>query len=263
MKKLDEKSRKKENQDGENATAPASEKNGYEYDEKEKTTSVLFNFDPNTSSAVEWKRLGLRDKTIKTIQNYLRKGGKFRKPEDFQKVYGLNQKEFERLAPYIKIENKNDEFSIQKPAFEKRKEETVRSSRSHYDAVDINVADTTAFIELPGIGSKLAGRIINFREKLGGFYKVDQIKEIYGLPDSVFQKIKPRLKLNYQSLKKINLNTATKEDLRVHPYIKWNIANAIIEYRNQHGNFTKPEDLKKIQAINEETFDKLANYISL
>ena len=60
--------------------------------------------------------------------------------------------------------------------------------------VNINTADTSAFIALPGIGNKLALRIVNFRDKLGGFYSIDQIGETYGLPDSVFRKIKPILK---------------------------------------------------------------------
>jgi competence protein ComEA len=263
LKKTEEKSQRNSKQDNENFPAAVAEKNDYEYDKNVNSNSALFYFDPNTLSANEWKRLGLRDKTIKTIHNYLNKGGKFRKPEDFQKVYGLKQNEYELLSPYIKIENKKEYSPIEKQAFEKRKEETAYSPHLHYAVVDINMADTTAFIALPGIGSKLAGRIINFREKLGGFYTAEQLKETYGLQDSVFQKIKPYLKLENKSVKKINLNTATKEELKIHPYIKWNIANAIIEYRNQHGNFSNLEDLKKIQAINEDMFTKLVNYITL
>ena len=101
--------------------------------------------------------------------------------------------------------------------------------------VDVNTADTTAFVALPGIGSKLALRIVNFRDKLGGFYSVDQIAEIYGLPDSSFQRIKHLLKLDNPSIKKININTASKDEMKLHPYFKWNLANAIVEYRNQHG----------------------------
>ena len=120
-----------------------------------------------------------------------------------------------------------------------------------------------AFIALPGIGNKLALRIVNFRDKLGGFYSIDQIGETYGLPDSVFRKIKPFLKLETNLVKKININTATKDEMKSHPYIKWNLANAIVEYRNQHGNFSSLEDLKKISLITTEVFDKIKFYLVL
>ncbi|MCW3118409.1 MAG: helix-hairpin-helix protein [Chitinophagaceae bacterium] len=247
----------------ENAVATKDRRNDYEYDKSLDKTSSLFYHDPNRLSESEWKKLGIPDRTIKTIRNYLANGGQFRRPEDLQKIYGLKQNDYERLAPYIKIETKYEKTSIEKPAFEKRKEETNFQSRTHYLAIDINLADSTAFIALPGIGSKLAARIINFREKLGGFYTVDQVKETYGLQDSVFQKIKRYLKQEKNSVKKINLNTATKEELKIHPYIKWNIADAIIQYRNQHGNYTRLEDLKKVHVVNDEVFEKLVNYITL
>ena len=78
----------------------------------------------------------------------------------------------------------------------------AKSYAARYSIIDVNTADTTAFISLPGIGSKLAARIITFREKLSGFYSVEQIGETYGLPDSTFQKIKQYLKLDNASVKK-------------------------------------------------------------
>ena len=128
--------------------------------------------------------------------------------------------------------------------------------------VDINDADSIAFIALPGIGPRLASRILNFREKLGGFYSSDQLSEVYGLPDSTFQNIRQYLHLA-GSVKTININTASKDELRVHPYIRWNLANAIVEYRNQHGNFQSLEDLKNISVIDETTYNKLIHYLIL
>lgn len=75
--------------------------------------------------------------------------------------------------------------------------------------VTINDADTSAFIALPGIGSKLSARIVAFRDKLGGFYSVEQIGETWGLADSTFQKIKGRLQVSGE-VRKINVNTAIK-----------------------------------------------------
>jgi competence ComEA-like helix-hairpin-helix protein len=115
---------------------------------------------------------------------------------------------------------------------------------------------------LPGIGSKLAARIVNFREKLGGFYSVEQVGETYGVPDSTFQKIKNRLVVNSE-VRKVNINLATKEELKTHPYIRWQLANAIVEYRNQHGPFKSLEDLKKIVLVDEINFKKIIPYLSM
>ena len=223
--------------------------------------SELFYFDPNKTSVADWKRLGLRDKTIQTIQNYRSKGGKFRKPDDLQRVYGLHQNEFERLAPYVRIET----VEIRNPEMFKsptNENTTAKTYSSNYRVVDVNIADTSAFIALPGIGSKLASRIVSFRDKLGGFYSVEQLKETYGLPDSTFQKIKQYLKLDNLSVKKININTATVDELKAHPYIKYSLANPIIAYRNEHGLFTKVEDIKKVMVVTEDIYKKIEPYLT-
>ena len=235
---------------------PSSPKNYYD----KETKGELFYFDPNTLSEDGWKKLGIRDKTITTIKNYLSKGGKFKKPDDIAKIWGLHADEVERLLPYVTIvqqipavyyENKNtDSKTYDKPKYNTR-------------PIDINTADTTAFIALPGIGSKLANRIINFRDKLGGFYKVEQVAETFALPDSTFQQIKSRLILTGPLVKKININTATIDELKIHPYIRYNLANAIIQYRTQHGNFSVASDIKKMMMVTEEIYNKLMPYLSV
>ena len=87
--------------------------------------------------------------------------------------------------------------------------------------------------------------------------------ETYALPDSTFQKIKDKLVIDNPSVKKININTATVDELKVHPYIRYNIANAIVEYRNQHGNFTAISDLKKIMMITDDIYNKAELYLSV
>jgi competence ComEA-like helix-hairpin-helix protein len=247
-------------------TGSNNEDFAYQYDRNESPLKKdLFNFDPNILSAEDWKKLGLREKTISTIQNYISKGGRFKKREDLQKIYGLQKDEYKRLSPYIKIET--TEFvkeygggtSLKNTS--ESKNPAVYTSR--YPTIDINTSDTLAFISLPGIGSKLAARIVNFREKLGGFYSVEQIGETYGLPDSTFQKIKQYLKLENSSVRKININTVTVDELKAHPYIKYSIANPIVAYRNEHGPFSKPEDLKKVMAVTEDVYKKISPYLTV
>lgn len=218
----------------------------------------LFYFDPNTLDEAGWQRLGVRDKTIATIQKYLSKGGKFKTPEDIDKIWGLSDAEVERLRPYVRIENKQTEknypaATVYKPADEPKKYVPV--------VIDVNTADTTALIALPGIGSKLSQRIISFRDKLGGFYKIEQVAETFGLPDSTFQKIKSRLNIGSTSVRQFNINTATVDELKAHPYLRYAIANAIVQYRNQHGNFGTVNDLKKVVPVTDEVFAKVLPYL--
>lgn len=231
-----------------------------------KTSVSLFNFDPNTANTEEWQKLGVRDKTIRTIQNYLSKGGHFNKPDDLQKIYGLKKEEYEKLKPFIHIQqlqNNNAATNTKYPDKPYPEKSNPSYTPRKVQQVDIDTSDTTAWIALPGIGSKLAARIVNFREKLGGFHSVLQVAETYGVPDSTFQKIKPYLEAGNTAVKKININTADVNTLKVHPYIKWNIANAIIQYRQQHGDFKSVDDIKKIHIIDQDIYQKIAPYLTI
>lgn len=223
------------------------------------TKAALFLFDPNTLSPEGWESLGLSAKTAATIRKYVNKGGVFKNPEDLQKIWGLPKGFYERVSAYIKIESVAAKtFKPEYPPANKFE----RSERKIW-VVEINSADTSALIALPGIGSKLAFRITNFRDKLGGFHSVDQVKETYGLADSTFQKIKSYLNINAAGVRKFNINTASKDELKLHPYIKWNLANAIVEYRNQHGAFKSLAELKNIVLVDDATFEKISPYLIL
>ncbi len=225
----------------------------------EKATGELFYFDPNTASAEEWKRLGLKENTIATIQKYISKGGKFYKPEDIGKIWGLHPDQIERLIPFIQIKATTPAYAQNKSFEPKTYEKPARIAVT----VELNDADTSMLIALPGIGSKLSQRILNFRDKLGGFYSIEQVGETFGLPDSTFQKIKPQLKLGANIIRQININTVTLDELKTHPYLRYAMANAIIQYRNQHGNFAAVADLKKIMIITDEVLVKVSPYLKV
>lgn len=232
------------------------------YENGAASPAELFTFDPNTLDATGWKRLGVRAKTINTIHNFIAKGYRFRKPDDLKKIYGLRPDQADRLVPYVRI-NETEFASAGSSENTKARFAKKPDAETRNRAIDINSADTAEFISLPGIGSKLAARIVNFRQKLGGFYSVDQIAETYGVPDSTFQKIKPRLLCSAAAVRKININSADANELKAHSYIKWNIANAIVNYRNQHGNYKSVDDLRKIEIVSEELFAKIAPYLTV
>ncbi|HLO37758.1 MAG TPA: helix-hairpin-helix domain-containing protein [Lacibacter sp.] len=232
----------------------------FEKYKRESVKGELFSFDPNTATAEEWKRLGLREKTIQTILKYRTKGGKFYKPEDLQRIYGLHTNEYERLLPYVQIELKAKK--IVEPTTASAE---IKTERKDYNSVvvDVNYADTTSWKQLKGIGSTYAKRIVNFRTKLGGFVSIEQVGETFGLPDSVFQKVKQQLRLNSSTINQIDVNSSTVDELKAHPYIGYSVANAIVQYRKEHGQFSTITELQKIGAIDGALYRKISPYLTV
>lgn len=188
----------------------------------------------------------------------------------------FSPKYFCRSAPVEQVVNHEATDSSEGPAVDTPKPGSTYASRrvvvknkagprypvKKLEPFDINVADTTRFIALPGIGSKLAARIVMFRDKLGGFYDVKQVGEVYGLQDSVFKKIHPFLRCDPGVIRRIAINDADKEELKTHPYIRWSIAEAIVSYRDQHGRYSSKEDLFKLENVDVELLEKAMPYIS-
>jgi competence protein ComEA len=239
----------------------------------------LFYFDPNNLSAAGWQKLGLPDRLAHTILNYLSKGGHFERPEDLKRLYGLHRSEYERLLPFVRI-SKSQQNIVQarqiqlKTPFKRLLNSKKDSSngtyygsllypKKKYSFIDINQADSERWSQFPGIGAKLATRIVHYRESLGGFYRVEQVGETFGLSDSSFQKIKPYLQLGILNLKRIDLNTSGKEILQSHPYIRWKMANSIIEYRLQHGGFQSVEELMQLAQVDSGNFRRLRPYLEV
>ncbi len=217
----------------------------------------LFEFDPNTTSKQNWIELGVREKTADGILNYISKGGRFRQPEDINKIWGIDSVHKARLLPYIKITEvatnyANTKYPERQPYVPKK-----------IEPININTADTTAWATLPGIGPGYARRIIRYRDQLGGFYATKQVAETYMMPDSVFQKILPYLLCNPNEIQKININTATEENLKQHPKIRWQLAKLIVAYRTQHGKYKNIEELTNIMIITPEVMKEIGNYVKV
>jgi competence ComEA-like helix-hairpin-helix protein len=225
------------------------------HQESKKPSSYYQNFDPNTITEKEWADLGVKHKTIATIKKYINKGGRFYKPEDLKKIWGLSSQKCDELIPFVKI---NSSFQSVSTVTQMSKKE-----RSAYKKtiIEFNGADSILIESLPGIGPALAHRIIAYRNKLGGYYEVEQLKEVWGLQDSVYQKIKEKIIVNAAAIQKINVNQVSFEQLKAHPYVGFKLANAILNFRNQHGTFKSLEDIQKIILINEEIYNKISHYL--
>jgi DNA uptake protein ComE-like DNA-binding protein len=129
--------------------------------------------------------------------------------------------------------------------------------------LEINTVDSIQLIKIKGIWPALASRILKKRNWLGGYLKLEQLKEVYGLTEEVFSKIVPQLTIDPNLVSKININKATVEQLKSHPYIDYKVANSIYWMRQNHGLFKKVDDIKKSDLINEELFSKIAPYLTI
>jgi competence protein ComEA len=226
--------------------------------QKETTSTKLFHFDPNRANEEQWRKLGVKEKTAQTILRYLQKGGRFRVPEDLKKIWGLSPEMAQRLIPYILIQDiRNDQSN-----FRFVKDSFGNNLSFNKQTIDINTAIQEQWEGLKGIGPGLASRIIKFREKLGGFISIDQVKETYGLPDSTFQQIRVKLVYNEKSVTQLNINELSLEQLATHPYIRYKAARAIISYREQHGRYQSLRELENIESIAPETLHKMEKYLT-
>lgn len=220
----------------------------------------LFNFNPNNLSVSDWMKLGLTLKQANSIKNYEVKGGKFKSKADVKKMYAISDSKFEELATYIQIPMEGSSAtSVNQP---KASEFSANKKSTEFLLIDINTADSLKMMTVKGIGPAFASRIIKYRTRLGGFYAKTQIKEVYGIDSLKYEQISAQIYLSNISLKQININQCTFDDLKNFPYLSYKQMNVMINYRKQHGNFKSLDDLNKIAIFSPEIIQKISPYIS-
>ncbi|MCG3167376.1 MAG: hypothetical protein POELPBGB_03166 [Bacteroidia bacterium] len=225
------------------------------------TASSLFVFNPNTATEEDFVKLGLTKKQATGILNYRNKGGRFRKKEDFAKMYTVSKQEYERLKAFIVIpeEKKEDLFTSDKKFVFEKKEYPAKQTV----LIELNTADSLELIKVKGIGPYIAMKIIEYRTKLGGFFSKEQLREVYKVDSIRYAEIEPFLTVDPFEVKKLNVNTASIDELKIHPYIRFNIANSLVSIRQQHGRFTSIEGIRKSHLVTEDVFRKIAPYLTI
>lgn len=209
---------------------------------KENKNPIYFEFDPNTISQEDWRELGFKEWQVRSIFNYKAKGGKWETKSDVKKIYRLSEEDYIKLKPYILLP-----------------EETTNTATT--EKIDLNKANVKDLMKLPEIHSeKYATTIINYRNKLGGFINKQQLREVWGMKENTYNKLVLQIELTVNP-DQLNINKLDAKALKVHPYIDWNTANAIVKYRKMHGNYSSVEDLKKIALISNENYTKIAPYL--
>ena len=216
-------------------------------------------FDPNTADSTTFLSLGLPSWMAKNILRYRSKQGKFRRPEDFRKVYGLTEEQYQTLQPYIRIaESFQSKDTIQ--LLTVQAQETKKDTLFKYQpgtVISLNQADTTELKKIPGIGSGIARKIVNYRRKLGGFYRIEQLQEIH----LKVELLRPWFSIDMKQIHLINLNKASVERMMNHPYINFYQAKAIVEYRKRKGNLKSLKQLSLYEEFTPADFERIEPYV--
>ena len=265
---------------GENSRHRNADK-GSQYYATEAKKVTLVTFDPNTADSTTLLNLGLQPWQVRSIYRYRAAGGAYTCPEDFARLYGLTVKKYKELLPYIKISPEYKEagdiygkkrYTDNKNATADRQHTALNSDTAHGNqqqltypqklkpgqTMDISHADTITLRRIPGIGAFFARQIVRRREQLGGFISAEQLLEIEGFPESALQYITT----GSTDVRKININSATSEKLRAHPYISYTMAKQIIDYRRIHGRINDISELRLLNTFPQQLIDKLRPYIT-
>ena len=215
-----------------------------------------FPFNPNNLPIEAWKELGLTDKQIKTIKNYEAKGGQFHRKEDLKKMYVISEIEYELLEPYIRIPSQ----STTKTTKEREKK---KKRKAPFTVVEINTADSLLIVENLKLAPWLAVRIIKYRNLLGGFYKKQQLAEVYGFDSISLVKRNQAVRVDTTFIQKLDLNIASFKQLVRHPYISYELTKYIVNTRQANGGFNSVQELKRSLLVSESLFGKLRPYLKV
>lgn len=234
-----------------------SERQYTTYKKKEENIPVILaSFNPNTTDSITFRRLGLPAWMAKNILHYRAKGGKFRKPEDFKKVYGMTEEQYSALLPYIHIPPEDTVHHIPQLYIA----QNVPMKNIKYEPgtiLDLNRADTTELKKIPGIGSAIARLIIGYRQRLGGFYQIEQLKDI----NLNIQQLRAWFSIDPANVHRINLNRISVDRLRSHPYINFYQAKAIVEYRKKKGSLTSLKPFSLYEEFTETDLERIGHYV--
>lgn len=227
-------------------------------------------FNPNDYSLEEWMMVGLSQKQGQSIVNYISKGGKFKTKQDLQKSFVITEELFLLLEPMIdlpdKIENKKEKdvtAYAETKAKNIPKETEKKGNYEVLNKISINLASVEELQFVKGVGPFFAKEIVKLRERYGGIIAVEQLLEIYNMDEEKINAIAPYFKIDANEVVKLDINTATLEELRRHPLIHSDMAKSIVLYREKWGAYTALGDLLATPYIDAKVLKGLMPYLKV
>ncbi|KAB1062705.1 helix-hairpin-helix domain-containing protein [Salibacter halophilus] len=234
-----------------------------------------FQFDPNSLSADSFELLGFKDYVAENIIKYRNHGGRFSEPKDLKDIYYIDTILVDELAGLMEIKkrkkridssgsDRENDTLLAKVETDSLKRDSTRENKYKDISFELNTCNAEELQEIYGIGPAYSGRIINYRDLLGGYLSVGQLKEVYGINDSLYSQIAPYFTVtNRDSIKKININEADAYEIGKHPYITNYLAIQIETYRRENGKFENLEDLREHRLLNDVLYIKIAPYLKV
>ena len=223
-----------------------------------------FPFNPNTLTEDEWKQIGLTDRQIRNIMNYQAKGGKFYSKNDLAKLYTISEEDFAQLEPFIvlpEISRGTSNNALEKKQENQQFEEKPKPEKKPIPIVDLNTVDSTTLVELPQIGPYMALRIIEFRDKLGGFIDKEQLRDVKGMDSARFATIQPYINIGEAETRKIDINRADFKTLVHHPYLNYEQVKRIFNQREKRGMIKNWAQLEALIKDDGEVNPLLEHYV--
>ena len=225
--------------------------------ELEKRKPKVFPFNPSFITDFKGYQLGMTTEEIDRLLEHRAKGKYINSVKEFQQVTGVNDSLLNAISPYFKF----PDWVIKKQQL-KIKDVISRRSEKSLPVKDINSVTAEELKSINGIGDKLSKRIINYRNKLGGFLINSQLYEVYYLDKEVADKVLERFKvLEKPLIKKINVNEATFKEVLSIIYIDYELTKKIFDYRDEVAEIQSLEELKQIEGFPLEKFDRITLYL--
>lgn len=269
-------------------TQPASRVSSSGYYATPSRQVEAFEFDPNEADSMQLLRLGLAPFQVRSIYRYRAKGGRFSTPDDFRRVYRLTNEQWEHLSPLIRIADRYRLVDVL-PSGDDRMARLHRRSvstdsapdtlaatrdttpakaeraRADYprklagdETLDINLADSVSLCRVPGIGPYYARKIVDYRRRLGGYVRVEQLLQIDNFPADAIAWL---VVSDTVQIKRLQVNRLSTRQLMKHPYMGYYRASEINNYRRIYGKVTGLDVLKNLPHFTEEDILRLAPYL--
>ena len=221
-------------------------------------------FNPNTVDSLSLIRMGFPVRVVQNLLKYRRAGGTFRKIEDLAKIYGLTESQFLMAAPYVQLPDRKNAGKSASHVDSSKRGKPQMPTFEHVEKfeegiqVELNTVDTADLKRIPGIGSGIARQIVRYRQRLGGFYSISQLREIPYVTEEMLR----WFKLEETELEKLEINKAGLERLRHHPYMDFYKAKVILEHRRKRGKIKDISQLSLYEEFSKEDLERLLPYFS-
>jgi len=210
---------------------------------------LLKHFNPNTVDSIDLVKMGFSSKIISNIINYRKSGGKFKSKPDVKKMYSIDESDYIKIVSYIDLPDslnfvKGDNFiHYKKPLL-----------------VGLNLSGSSELTSLSGIGDVLSKRIIKYRDLLGGFYSVEQLKEVFGIDSILYKKIESVFFVDSQIIVKKDINEVDFKELSLHPYVTGYNAKTILKYRTMREKIDSLKELYDFKILSKNELERFSEY---